>query len=90
MLDLFVWKKTGHLIDTHPDSWDERFLRLLVGRLKERDRERGMGAPWVGVRERCRRYHVHDAWAPRCEGVVLEGGEEGWVKVEDVFDGKES
>lgn len=90
MLDLFVWKKTGHLIDTHPDSWDERFLRLLVGKLKERDWERGMKAPWVEVGERCRRYHVHDAWAPRCEGAVLEGEEGGWVKVENVFDGTRS
>jgi len=47
VLDLFVWKKTGHLIDTHPDSWDERFLRSLVGKLKERDRERERGVDCV-------------------------------------------
>lgn len=81
VLDLFVWKKTGHLINTHPDSWDERFLRSLVGKLKERDWEMGMGAPWVKLGERCRRYHVHDAWAPRCEGVVLGREEEGWVNI---------
>jgi len=90
VLDLFVGKKTGHLIDTHPDSWDERFLRLLVGKLKGRERERGVGAPWVEGGERCRRYHVHDAWAPRCEGCGIEGGEEGWVKAESVFEGTES
>lgn len=81
-----MWKKTGHLIDTHPDSWDERFLRCLVGRLKGNGGEKGggSGVPWVGRAERCRRYHVHDGWAPGCEGC---GERDGWVEVEDSVNG---
>lgn len=78
-LDLFVWKKTGHLITTHPDSWDERFLRMLVCRLKEKDRE-GV-PPWVEKRTRCKRLHVHDQWAPICEGLAADEDNDGWVSV---------
>ncbi|KAL6714536.1 hypothetical protein ACLMJK_007961 [Lecanora helva] len=81
-LDLFVWKKTGHLISTHPDSWHERFLRRLVVQLK--DKRDGKEGPWVGARERCKRYHVHDDWAPEefCRGGGKGGDGDGWVKVE--------
>ena len=65
-------------MQTHPDSWDERFLRELVGRLKKRverlkRREREGEAPWRDKKTRCERYHEHDEWAPMCEGV---GGDE--------------
>lgn len=87
-LDLFVWKKTGHLISTHPDSWHEGFLRGLVVRLKERGGAEG--APWVDGSGRCRRYHVHDQWAPVeiCEGWSGAEGD-GWVKVEESENGKD-
>ena len=58
-------------MQTHPDSWDERFLRELVGRLKRREGEEE--APWRDKKTRCERYHEHDEWAPICEGV---GGDE--------------
>ena len=80
-LDLFVWKKTAHLVGTHPDSWHEKFLRRLVVKLKER--EEGKEGPWVDRRTRCERYHVHDMWAP-VEMCACKGKEdgEGWVKIE--------
>jgi len=89
-LDLFVWKKTGHLISTHPDSWHERFLRSLVVKLKER--EEGRDGPWVDAKGRCRRYHVHDQWAPVeiCECAGKGGDGDGWVKVENDKHGQES
>ncbi|KAL2044874.1 hypothetical protein N7G274_002649 [Stereocaulon virgatum] len=71
ILDLFVWKKTDNLVQTHPDSWDERFLRELVGRLKRREGEGE--APWRNARTRCERYHEHDEWAPMCEGLGGDG-----------------
>ena len=52
----------------HPDSWDETFLRGLVGRLKRRGKD---VAPWRDREVRCRRYHEHDQWAPVCEGVEV-------------------
>lgn len=64
VLDLFLWKKTDALIESHPDSWDESFLRQLVGKLKRREGEGE--APWREARRRCERYHVHDEWAPKC------------------------
>ena len=50
------------------DSWDEGFLRELVGRLKRKGKD---AAPWRDNEERCRRYHEHDRWAPLCEGVQV-------------------
>ena len=50
------------------DSWDEGFLRELVGRLKRKGKET---APWRDNEERCRKYHEHDRWAPMCEGVPV-------------------
>ena len=50
------------------DSWDEGFLRELVGKLKRKGKE---GAPWRDNEERCRKYHEHDRWAPMCEGVTV-------------------
>ncbi|KAK3175217.1 hypothetical protein OEA41_002463 [Lepraria neglecta] len=76
ILDL---KKTDSLVQTHPDSWDERFLRELVGRLKRElvgrlKRREGEGeAPWRDKKTRCERYHEHDGWAPMCEGVGGDG-----------------
>ncbi|MCJ1273229.1 hypothetical protein MMC21_001019 [Puttea exsequens] len=71
VLDLFMWKKTDALIETHPDSWDEGFLRLLFGRLKRKDGEGE--APWREEGRRCERYHKHDGWAPSCGGLGREG-----------------
>lgn len=93
-LDLFVWKKTGHLISTHPDSWDEQFLRLLVVRLKERGDAGGRMGPWTDVGERCRRYHIHDQWAPveYCAGgggVKRSRESDGWVQIESGREGKD-
>ena len=51
----------------HPDSWDESFLRELVGRLKRKGKD---GAPWRD-HEKCRKYHEHDRWAPICEGIEV-------------------
>ena len=59
-------KKTDALIQGHPDSWDEKFLRELVGRLKRKGKD---AAPWRDDKERCRKYHDHDRWAPMCVGV---------------------
>ena len=67
--DLFVWKKTDRLVAEHVDQWDERFLREVVVKLK-REKGRGFGAPWKERKRACRRYHVHDDWAPVCGGVV--------------------
>lgn len=61
-------KKTDALVQGHPDSWDERFLRELVGRLKRKGKD---AAPWRDHEERCRKYHEHDRWAPMCEGVEV-------------------
>lgn len=65
VLDLFLWKKTDALIESHPDCWDENFLRGLCGKLKRREGEGE--APWRDARMRCERYHVHDDWAPVCQ-----------------------
>ena len=66
--DLFVWKKTDKLIAEHADLWDERFLREVVVKLK-RELSRGDRPPWRDRARACRRYHVHDEWAPVCSGV---------------------
>ena len=50
------------------DSWDEGFLRELVGRLKRKGKD---AAPWRDNEERCRKYHEHDRWSPMCEGVTV-------------------
>ena len=71
--DLFVWKKTDRLLEDHPDQWDERFLREVAVKLK-REKERGVKAPWRDWRVACKRYNVHDEWAPVCEGVGLGSG----------------
>ena len=31
VLDLFLWKKTDNLIETHPDSWYVSFFSCLAG-----------------------------------------------------------
>ena len=60
-------KKTERLVLSHPDSWDERFLRELVGRLKRGEgKVEGEEAAWRDRSERCKRYHKHDRWAPAC------------------------
>ena len=65
VLDLFVFKRTDRVVESHTDSWDERFLRDLVVRLKREQRE-GNGAkagtargqvPWVA--DLCGNYHEH-------------------------------
>lgn len=67
--DLFVWKKTDKLIAEHADQWDERFLREVVVKLK-REKARGDKAPWRDRVTACKRYHVHDEWAPICSGIT--------------------
>ena len=65
VVDLFVWKKTDVVLETHPDSWEEGFLRELVVRLKRMNGGHGSGsggkeeAPWREVGRRCERYHEH-------------------------------
>lgn len=61
VLALFAWKKTENLIETHEDSWDERFLRELVVKLKkERNWQKGSAkAPWRKLHARCEKYHEH-------------------------------
>ena len=66
--DLFVWKKTDKLVAEHADQWDERFLREVVVKLK-REKAKGDKAPWRNRFSACKRYHVHDEWAPVCNGV---------------------
>lgn len=39
ILDLFTYKKTDKLIDSHADDWHPRFLRDLVVRLKRPEKE---------------------------------------------------
>lgn len=58
VLDLFVWKRTENLVETHEDSWDEGFLRELVGKLKRVEGKKG-NAPWRSKDELCRCYHEH-------------------------------
>ena len=67
--DLFAWKKTDRLIAEHADQWDERFLREVVVKLK-REMMKGDKAPWRERGRACRRYHMHDEWAPMCEGIA--------------------
>ena len=83
VVDLFAWKRTGNLIMTHSDSWHESFMRNLVVKLKGKNE--GKDGPWVEAKTRCKKYHVHDHWAPveMCVGKgKVAGGEDGWVKVE--------
>jgi len=64
------WKKIDALIESHPDSWDESFLRHLVGKLKRREGEGD--PPWRDAKSRCLKYHEHDEWAPACQFVGVE------------------
>ena len=63
--DLFAWKKTDKLLAEHADPWDETFLREVIVKLKT-EKSRGDKAPWRDRTKACRRYHVHDEWAPAC------------------------
>ena len=69
VLDLFVWMKTDALVVGHEDSWDERFLRDLVVRVKKgrsgggTTGVRGGEAPWR--RDLCA-YHEHGEGDVRC------------------------
>ena len=71
VVDLFVWKKTDVVLETHPDSWCEGFLRELVVRLKRMPGEgaKSAGAPWRAHATRCERYHEHSSPA-------IAGGED--------------
>lgn len=67
------------MLQGHSDAWAEGFLRAVVVKLK-RERNTGGGGvngikPWATAERRCERYHVHDVWAPSCEGVdrVVKG-----------------
>ncbi|KAF2835938.1 hypothetical protein M501DRAFT_903862, partial [Patellaria atrata CBS 101060] len=42
VLDLFAYKKTDHLLASHPDEWNPLFLRDLTVKLKRRERA-GLG-----------------------------------------------
>lgn len=60
VLDFFTFKKTDLLIDTHEDSWDERFLRDLVV-IYKRPNAQGQPsgqAPWR--KDLCGTYHEHN------------------------------
>ncbi|KAL8666886.1 MAG: hypothetical protein Q9202_001126 [Teloschistes flavicans] len=59
VVDLFAWKKTDHLVEGHDDSWDENFLRLLVGKLKRMDASEKGRPPWREPAQRCKLYHEH-------------------------------
>ncbi|SLM35343.1 BTB/POZ-like [Lasallia pustulata] len=71
VLDLFAFKKTGRLVETHEDSWDERFLRDLVARLKTTKGWEGGSrfAPWRSPAAMCEKYHEH------ADGVAQFGGD---------------
>ncbi|KAL8940527.1 MAG: hypothetical protein Q9216_002777 [Gyalolechia sp. 2 TL-2023] len=71
VVDLFAWKKTDHLVEGHEDSWDETFLRLLVGKLKRMDLNAKGRAPWRNDNDRCRLYHEHSSHVT-CAGVKKE------------------
>lgn len=62
VVDLFAWKRTDNLLDTHEDEWHPRFMRDLVVRMKRED-VRSTTKPWL--RDMCTRYHEH-AKAERC------------------------
>ena len=89
VVDLFVWKKTDVVLETHPDSWEEGFLRELVVRLKRMNGGSGSGggkeeAPWRERGRRCERYHEHydgeegvqqqDQQQQTCCGLLRGGG----------------
>lgn len=61
VLDLFVGLRTERVLGRHADSWDERFLRDLVVRLKGEvlagERVGKGGRPWVV--DLCGNYHEH-------------------------------
>lgn len=61
VLELFVRKRTERVVLGHGDSWDERFLRDLVVRLKKGVKGGNGGgrgeAPWV--KDLCGNYHEH-------------------------------
>ncbi|KAG8532768.1 uncharacterized protein KY384_002646 [Bacidia gigantensis] len=67
--DLFVWKKTDKLIAEHQDQWDEKFMREVIVKLK-REKAKSERPPWRDRQAACKRYHVHDEWAPACEGTA--------------------
>ena len=58
-------------------------MRNLVVKLKGKCE--GKDGPWAEGKTRCKKYHVHDAWAPgeMCKG---KGKEDGCVKVESEGD----
>lgn len=62
VVDLFAWKRTDNLLDTHEDEWHPRFMRDLCVRMKRED-VRNLSKPWV--KDMCNRYHEHDK-AERC------------------------
>ena len=73
VVDLFVWKKTDAVLETHPDSWNEGFLRELVVRLKRMPTDgKSFGAPWRSQESRCERYHEHPAMSS--ETTAAENG----------------
>lgn len=55
IVDLFAWKRTDNLLDSHEDEWHPRFMRDLVVRMK-RDDVKQTPKPWL--RDLCR-YHEH-------------------------------
>ena len=75
VVDLFVWKKTDVVLETHPDSWNEGFLRELVVRLKRMPTDGGKpaGAPWRSQGSRCERYHEHPATSSEAAALAENG-----------------
>lgn len=63
VVDLFAWKRTDNLLDSHEDAWHERFMRDLVVRMKRED-VKATPKPWL--RDICR-YHEHQK-GDRCRG----------------------
>ena len=55
VVDLFAWKRTDNLLDSHEDEWHPRFMRDLVVRMKRED-VKNTPKPWL--RDLCR-YHEH-------------------------------
>ncbi|KAL9119329.1 MAG: hypothetical protein Q9187_004118 [Circinaria calcarea] len=62
-VDLFIYKKTDSLMMGHEDSWDERFLRELVVRLRSLREGKIEGVPsvvpWRDAKVICQEYHEH-------------------------------
>lgn len=55
VVDLFTWKRTDNLLDSHEDEWHPRFMRDLVVRMKRADVKNTV-KPWLT--DACR-YHEH-------------------------------